>query len=225
MTGDGTLDLVVETQGQGFGGFGGPQATRVGRRALALNLGDLDGNGTLDAVLSIQGAASALGMDVDHVQIFRNPVAGPVAQYLSPPGEFSTFTPNPDTSYTQTLKFDTTGKQTAVTDRNGNTRAYAYDAQGRLETITDPVGLTTTVAYSGALLSSITDPVGRQTQFQQALFLTDKSYSGGVWFKGIRETLMGILRSAWTNLLYAPLPQNFLKKKWSKYLCWARNPS
>ena len=178
MTGDGIPDLVVETQGNGFGlgvvegdgfgGFGGPQVTTVGKKPLALNIADLDSNGTLDVVLSIQG----VGIGNDHVQIFRNPVPGPVDSYLIPPGEFSTLTQNPDTSYTQTLKtgtviqFDPTGKQTAVTDRNDNTTAYAYDAQGRLETITDPVGLTTTLAYSGALLSSITDHVGRQTQFQ-----------------------------------------------------------
>ncbi|MCH7633160.1 MAG: RHS repeat protein [Proteobacteria bacterium] len=43
-------------------------------------------------------------------------------------------------------------------DRNGNTTNYAYDGQGRLTTITDPMGLVTTLAYSGDRLASVTDP-------------------------------------------------------------------
>ncbi len=54
---------------------------------------------------------------------------------------------------------------TAAVDRNGNTTAYAYDGGGNLTTITDPVGLVTTLAYSGGLLASVTDPAGRVTGF------------------------------------------------------------
>ena len=43
----------------------------------------------------------------------------------------------------------------------GNTTSYAYDGQGRLTTITDPVGLATTFAYSGDHLASVTDPARR----------------------------------------------------------------
>ncbi len=91
---------------------------------------------------------------------------------LSPPGEFSTLTENPDSTFTQRLKdgtviqFTDQGLQTSVTDRNGNMTTYAYDPQGRLETITDPVGLPTTLVYNGGLLETITDHVGRITQFQ-----------------------------------------------------------
>ena len=173
VTGDGAVDLVVETQGNGFGlayvpgdgfgAFGPPLVTFVGKKPLDLALAEVDGNGTLDAVLSIQG----VGIGNDHVQIFRNPVPGD--GFLSPPGEYSTLTQNPDDTFTQRTKTDTViqydseGKQTSVTDRNNNMTTYAYDPQGRLETITDPVGLATTFAYPGGLVT-ITDPAGRVTQ-------------------------------------------------------------
>lgn len=50
-------------------------------------------------------------------------------------------------------------------DPNGNTTTYTYDANHRLTTITDPVGLQTTLTYDGAYLSQITDPSGRVTTF------------------------------------------------------------
>ena len=36
---------------------------------------------------------------------------------------------------------------TSRVDRNDNTTSYAYDPQDKLTTITDPVGLVTTLAY------------------------------------------------------------------------------
>ena len=50
-------------------------------------------------------------------------------------------------------------------DRNGNTTSFAYDADDRLTSVTDPVGLVTTLFYSGGLLTSIVDPANRLTQF------------------------------------------------------------
>ncbi len=50
-------------------------------------------------------------------------------------------------------------------DRNGNATVYSYDASDNLTTITDPVGLVTTLAYTGGLLASVTDPAGRVTSF------------------------------------------------------------
>ncbi|MGH8543568.1 MAG: hypothetical protein ACREX3_08045, partial [Gammaproteobacteria bacterium] len=92
--------------------------------------------------------------------------------FTAPAGDFSTLLKNPDNTFTRTLKdgtkihFNAQGLQTSVIDRNGNTTSYAYDGSGRLTTITDPVGLATTLTYSGGTLQRITDPAGRQTLFQ-----------------------------------------------------------
>ncbi len=92
--------------------------------------------------------------------------------FKTPPGDFSTLVRNPDDSYTRTLKdgtkinFSAQGLQTSVVDRNGNTTSYSYDGSGRLLSMTDPVGLITTLTYSGEKLQKITDPAGRQTLFQ-----------------------------------------------------------
>ena len=52
-----------------------------------------------------------------------------------------------------TVVFNSTGQETSIADRNGNTTSYAYvtsgAAAGALQTITDPVGLVTTLAYNG----------------------------------------------------------------------------
>ena len=93
------------------------------------------------------------------------------ARYSSPPGDFSTFIKNGDSTFTRTLKngtqvnFDAQGLQTSIVDRNGNTTSYAYDARGRLSSITDPVGLVTRLTYDSHL-TSITDPAGRTTRFE-----------------------------------------------------------
>jgi RHS repeat-associated protein len=65
--------------------------------------------------------------------------------------------------------FDSAGRQTQTRDRYGNTTTYAYiDATGNgeafdLASITDPVGLVTTLSYSGGKLATVTDPAGRVT--------------------------------------------------------------
>ena len=92
--------------------------------------------------------------------------------FTSPPRDFSTLIKNPDGTYTRTSKdgtstnFNAQGHQTSVMDRNGNTTRYSYDASDRLISVTDPAGLITTLIYVGAKLQRITDPSGRQTQFQ-----------------------------------------------------------
>ena len=86
-------------------------------------------------------------------------------------GDFSTVAAKEDGTYTRTLKngtrinFDADGFQTSVVDRNGNTTTYAYNVNQQLETVTDPVGKVTTLAYSGNNLSSVTDPANRVTEF------------------------------------------------------------
>ena len=92
--------------------------------------------------------------------------------FTSPPRDFTTLVKNADGTYTRTLKdgtrinFNAQGYQTSLVDRNNNTTSYAYDADNRLTSITDPVGLVTTLTYASGKLQRITDPAGRQTQFQ-----------------------------------------------------------
>ncbi len=92
-------------------------------------------------------------------------------EYVSPPGDFSTLVKNADSTFTRTLKdgtqfrFDARGLHTATVDRDGNTTAYTYDVADWLISITDPVGLVTTLTYTGGLLSDITNPAGRTTAF------------------------------------------------------------
>ncbi|MBI1928691.1 hypothetical protein HYR99_31160 [Candidatus Poribacteria bacterium] len=92
--------------------------------------------------------------------------------FAAPVGDFSTLIENVDGILTRTLKdgteinFNPEGLHTSTVDRNGNTTAYAYDAQGWLTTITDPKGFVTTLNYdAGGLLSAVTDPAGRVTTF------------------------------------------------------------
>ena len=61
--------------------------------------------------------------------------------------------------------FDSSGKITQRSDRNGNTTTYAYDAQDRLTSITDPLGDVTTFAYQNGFLASATDDAGRVSLF------------------------------------------------------------
>lgn len=98
--------------------------------------------------------------------------SGGPTTFTSPAGDFTTLVKNPDGTYTRVLKdgtkinFNTQGFETSVVDRNGNATNYSYDGSGRLLSVTDPMGLITTLTYSGEKLQKITDPAGRQTQFQ-----------------------------------------------------------
>src|SRR5262249_45818164 len=73
-----------------------------------------------------------------------------------------------DGTFRRTLKnqtvyaFDAGGRLATVTDRNGNQTSYQYDASGRLAAIVDPVGLTTTFTYAGNQVT-VTDPSLRVT--------------------------------------------------------------
>ena len=91
-----------------------------------------------------------------------------VTDFLSPPGDFTKLTKNPDGSYTRRhedgteIHFDAAGLETSEVDRNGNTTSYGYDTSGRLTTITDPAGMVTTLAYVGDHLSAVTILAGRR---------------------------------------------------------------
>ena len=96
------------------------------------------------------------------------------AGYRGPTSDPSTLVQNTGGSWTRTypdgtvIQFNSSGQETSEADRNGNTTSYAYvtsgAAAGALYTITDPVGLVTTLAYdSYGHLSTITDPADRVT--------------------------------------------------------------
>ena len=73
------------------------------------------------------------------------------------------------TTYTRTYQdgssvtFNNSGVETSSTDTNGNTTTYGYSG-GLLQTITDPTGQVTTLAYNGSgQLSTVTEPGDRVT--------------------------------------------------------------
>ena len=97
-------------------------------------------------------------------------------RYAAPMGHTSTLTHNGDGTWTRaypdgsSIRFDSAGRETSQADRNGNTTSYSYvttgAAAGALQTVTDPVGLVTTLAYDvSGRLNTATDPAGRVTSF------------------------------------------------------------
>ena len=111
---------------------------------------------------------------LDNVIFVQQPPAEPVfADFRRPAGEFSTLTRNDDGSFSRrltdgtTYAFDDQGRMTSVSDANGNTTSYDYDSvTGALTKITDPAGLETNFAYGpDGLMDSVTDPAGRITTY------------------------------------------------------------
>jgi YD repeat-containing protein len=88
----------------------------------------------------------------------------------SPPGDFSTLVKNGDGTYTRTLtdgtveQFNSSGLETASIDRNGLHTTFAYSGN-LLSTITDPFNKLTTFTNSGGSLLSIKDPANHFTTF------------------------------------------------------------
>ncbi|QEH32071.1 Putative deoxyribonuclease RhsC [Aquisphaera giovannonii] len=99
---------------------------------------------------------------------------GAVAGFRGPSSNPSTLLHNGNGTWTRTypdgtvIQFDSSGRETSITDRNGNAYTYGYvsagAAAGAVQSVADPVGLRTTFAYNGSgRLSTITDPAGRVT--------------------------------------------------------------
>ena len=93
--------------------------------------------------------------------------------YTSPAAIYDTLTKNSDGTYSLKLKgskltqrFNSSGKLTSITDRNGNSITLTYDSSGNLTTITDAVGRNTTISYgSNGKISSVTDPLSRTVSY------------------------------------------------------------
>ncbi|MDZ4660041.1 MAG: RHS repeat-associated core domain-containing protein [Pseudomonadota bacterium] len=128
--------------------------------------------------LGLDDSKNLLVVDSGHEKIrrviFNRPTTGVVA-YSSDNGDLSNLKRNSDGTWERRLRsgtisfFNSSGKQTSVTDRVNRSTLFTYDGDGNLTTITDPVGQTITYNYAGDLLSSITDPSGKTSSF---------SYSG-----------------------------------------------
>ena len=177
VTADGLTDLIATNPGSGgnvmvvpglgSNEFGTARVFPVIGSASFVSVGDLNASGAPELLVS----SHSLSGSGDRFLTFLNEDLND--GFLTPPGDFSTLTQNPDDSYTRRLKngttitFDAQGFQTSVTDRKGNTTTYQYDAQDRLDTIIDPANLETTFEYGGGThLSKITDPTGRDTLFE-----------------------------------------------------------
>ncbi len=58
------------------------------------------------------------------------------------------------------MRFDATGRLTAMVDRNNNTTTFSYTGNN-LTQITDPVGRSLNLQYSGTRITQVTDPLNR----------------------------------------------------------------
>ena len=92
--------------------------------------------------------------------------------YGQPAGDFSILEKLPDGTFQRTFPdqtvhtFNAEHKIASIKDRNGNETQYLYNAAGNLSKMIDPVGLETTLAYTNGLVTTITDPAGRETKME-----------------------------------------------------------
>jgi YD repeat-containing protein len=118
--------------------------------------------------------------------------------FVTPVQDSSVLVQNQNGGYTRTLKdgtaenFTAAGRLSTVVDRNGNTTTYAYNTAGALSSITDMNGLATTLTYSagGKLLSVADFPTqngGHVTQFvvnTNGVLATITDADSAVWTYG-----------------------------------------
>ena len=156
-----------------FDGAGKPSiAVTVGDQVM-LFLADPDSN----QLLPLETLTSTASGDPSYflaVAPFMGNDATP--GYRGPTSDPSTLVQNSNGTWTRTypdgttIQFDAAGQETSESDRNGNAFTYAYmtggAAAGALASITDPVGLVTTLTYnSSGDISTIEDPADRVTSF------------------------------------------------------------
>ena len=89
--------------------------------------------------------------------------------YLSPPDDFSTLVKRVDGRFERTHtdqkieRFNLSHQIESITDRNNNQLQFNYNSDGNIDSIVDPVGLTTLFRYTNGMVSEIEDPAGRIT--------------------------------------------------------------
>jgi RHS repeat-associated protein len=77
------------------------------------------------------------------------------------------------------MRFDATGRLTALVDRNGNTTTLNYLSASLV--ITDPVGRALTLTLNSGRITRATDPLGREWQYE---------YDGGGRLKTVTDPLL-----------------------------------
>lgn len=122
--------------------------------------------------LVVNADGSVLLIDGDGSELIFEASTESENAYVAAPGDFSTLERLPDGTFRRTLEdqtvyqFNARNQLELMRDRNGNETRYLYDSTGKLTTIIDPVGLETTLSYSGDRVSTITDPADRTTYLE-----------------------------------------------------------
>jgi RHS repeat-associated protein len=110
--------------------------------------------------------------------------------FTTPAGDFSTLTQDSVTqAYTRAMfdgtniKFNSSGYQTSVADRNNNTTNYNYNGSNQLTSIVDLNSQRVTLAYSGSNVTSITDPANRiaTLAYSGSQLTSIKDADGSLW--------------------------------------------
>ncbi|MFS1519569.1 DNRLRE domain-containing protein [Bacillus sp. SCS-151] len=125
----------------------------------------------LESSLNDSGFGPITFMDKDNTShIFGQSLDG---GYETPNGLYVSFTKNTDGTYTITevdgtiYQYNTSGKISTITDKNGNKTTYGYNNSGKLSSITDASGRVTTLSYgSNGFVSDITDSANRTTSYK-----------------------------------------------------------
>jgi RHS repeat-associated protein len=140
--------------------------------------------------ITLHSDNNTLLFDADDGNAFLFTLSGSIYYPRESSSEKSQIIKNADGTFTRALKngtietYNTDGKLTSVTERNGKTTALTYsgndlvsitDANGRttnitnsdgkITAITNPAGQTYTLAYTNGLLAAISDPANNNWQF------------------------------------------------------------
>ncbi|MEZ2228306.1 MAG: RHS repeat domain-containing protein [Microcoleus sp.] len=115
---------------------------------------------------------SVLLIDGNGTEVLFKPPTAAGEAYVAPAGDFSKLERLSNGTFRRTMtdqtvySFNAALKLASVRDRIGNETRYLYDNTNRLTQVVDPVGLATTLTYSGTKVSQMTDPAGRVTQME-----------------------------------------------------------
>ncbi len=123
-----------------------------------------------EAHLAVNGDGSVTVTEADGSQVTATPDGS--GGYSVPAWSDSTLTQNSDGTWTfvrqqtTTYTFNSAGKLTAITDRNGYSTQLAYNGSGQLATVTDPSGRAIAFSYgANGLVSQVEDPAGQLTNY------------------------------------------------------------